>query len=82
MIRPDMTLREVFELMDTLQAACMDVTLDDKNGKPLQGMLFTDGAEVTAMVLGAAKVAKAEWEAMPAPAPRKPSRGIGKGKGK
>lgn len=62
MITPDMTLREVFDLMEELGAACIDVTLDDKDGKPLQGMLFTDGPEVTAKVMGAAKVAKEEWE--------------------
>ena len=62
MINPDMTLREVFDLMKTMGVACIDVTLDDEDKQPMQGFFFTDGPEVTAKVMGAAKAAREEWE--------------------
>jgi hypothetical protein len=77
MIRPDMTLREVFELMDEIEIACIHLTLDDASGTPFQGMCFTDGKDVTQKVMGAAKVAKDAWESEPIkikPGKLKPSR--------
>lgn len=62
MIGPETTIREVYAIMETMHAACIRITLDDSHGKPLQGMVFTDGPKVTAKIMGAAKIAQDTWE--------------------
>jgi hypothetical protein len=65
LITPETTLQEMFELMQDMEAAILNMVFRDGNDAPMHSVTLTMGPEATAMMIPAVEKVQEEHQAKP-----------------